>query len=104
MLQDNSFRWIEEAKASFQQLKQAMSKPAVLTSPDFSKPFILECEASGRGVGVVLMQECKPIAFLSKALKGKTLDYSAYEKELLALVLSVQKWRPDLLASFYYLH
>lgn len=81
-----------------------MSKPAVLTSLDFSKLFVLECEASGRGVGVVLMQECKPIAFLSKALKGKTLDYSAYEKELLALVLSVQKWRLYLLVSFYYPH
>lgn len=43
------------------------------------------------------MQEGKPIAFLSKALKGQALFLSTYEKELLSLVTAVQKWRPYLL-------
>lgn len=86
-----------EALEAFHNLKQAMTKPPVLALPDFSKPFVIECDASGRGIGAVLMQEGRPIAYLSQALKGKALNLSTYEKELLALVLSVQKWRPYLL-------
>lgn len=84
---------------AFQKLKQAMTKPPVLALPDFFKSFIIECDASGKGIGAILMQEGRPIAFLSQALKGKALDLSTYEKELLALVLSVKKWRPYLLGQ-----
>lgn len=45
------------------------------------------------------MQEGRLISFLSQALRGKTLDLSTYEKELLALVFSIQKWRPYLLGQ-----
>jgi hypothetical protein len=58
---------------------------------------MLECNTSGYGIGAVLMQEGKPIAYYSQGLKGKNLFLSTYEKELLALVLSVKKWRPYLL-------
>jgi len=47
----------------------------------------------------VLMQSNRPIAFLSKALKGKALHMSVYEKELFALVTAIQKWRPYLLGK-----
>lgn len=82
---------------SFQLLKRAMSEPPVLALPNFSKPFVIECDASGKGNGAVLMHEGRPTAYLSQALKGKNLDLSTYEKELLALVLPIQKWRPYLL-------
>lgn len=62
--------------------------------PDFSKTFVVECDASKDALGVVLMQEGRPLAYLSQALKGKNLFLSTYEKEFLALVLAVQKWRP----------
>lgn len=97
MLKRNSFRWSEEAMIAFQKPKQAMTQTPVLALPDFSKSFIIECDASGKGIGAVLMQEGRPIAFLSQALKGKALDLSTYEKELQALVLPVQRWRPYLL-------
>lgn len=74
-----------------------MSGPTVLALPVFSKSFVIECNASGRGLGVVVMKEGKPTAYLSQALKGKSLSLSTYEKELLALVLSIQKWQPYLL-------
>jgi hypothetical protein len=81
---------------AFNSLKYAVTHPPVLRLLNFSKPFTIECDASGLGIGVVLMQEGQPIAFMSQALKGKALFYSTYENELLSLVSAVQKWRPYL--------
>jgi len=61
----------------------------VLTLPDFSQPFEIECDASRRGVEAVLMQNKRPIAYFSKALSKSNLSKSTYEKELMALVLAV---------------
>lgn len=66
----------------------------MLTLPKFSLPFEIACDASGKGVGVILMQNEKPIAYFSKALSKNNLAKSAYEKELMALVLAVRHWRP----------
>jgi hypothetical protein len=97
LLKKNSFVWTSEATQAFEALKLAVTSPPVLRLPDFSLPFVIECDASGTGMGAVLMQEGRPLAFLSKALKGRTLLLSTYEKELLALVTAVQKWRPYLM-------
>ncbi|KAL9427055.1 hypothetical protein AB3S75_033777 [Citrus x aurantiifolia] len=96
MLKKDSFSWTPAAEEAFKKLKEAMTKAPVLALPDFSKKFIIECDASGLGIGAILMQE-RPIAFFNQALQGKNLLLSTYEKEILALVLAVQKWRLYLL-------
>jgi hypothetical protein len=76
-----------------------MVTPLVLRLPNFSQPFMIECDASGEGLGVVLMQEGRPLTYMSQGIKGKSLHYSTYGKELLALVMAVRKWRPYLLGQ-----
>ena len=60
--------WTEIQDQSFSALKQALTSAPVLAMPDFSKPFVIETDVSGTGVGVVLMQQGHPLAFLSKSL------------------------------------
>jgi hypothetical protein len=93
----NSFSYSESAQEAFVALKTAVTQAPLLALPNFSQPFLIECDTSGVGIGAVLMQGNRPIAFLSKALKGKALHMSTYEKELFDLVTAIQKWRPYLL-------
>lgn len=65
--------------------------------PDFTKQFIIETDASNNGIGAVLMQEGRPIAYLSKALCPENLGLSTYEKEPLAVLMATQKWRTYLM-------
>ncbi|GMI80672.1 hypothetical protein HRI_001736500 [Hibiscus trionum] len=91
LLKKDSFVWSSEAESAFQELKQAMCKAPVLALSNFSKTFYLETDASSRGVGVVLSQEGRPVAFLSKALGPKHIDLSIYEREYIAILLAVTK-------------
>lgn len=65
----------------------------MLALPNFARPFAIECNASGLGIGVVLMQNKRTIAYLNKALKGRALPMSTYENELFSLVTAIQKNR-----------
>jgi hypothetical protein len=92
-MRKDAFKWNEKVKEAFNLLKKTMSAPPVLGLPDFSKPFVIECDASDEGIEVVLMQNGQHLAYLSQGLKGKNLSLSTYEKELLALVMTIRKWR-----------
>jgi hypothetical protein len=70
-----------------------MSSTPVLALPDFEKQFVVETDASDAELGVVLMQEDMPIPFISKPLSSKNKMLSIYEKEFLALIMAVEKWR-----------
>jgi hypothetical protein len=65
LLKKDAFKWNDEAEACFRRLKLLMTSTLVLSAPYFSKSFVLECDASGAGLGVVLMQDNHPIAFES---------------------------------------
>lgn len=73
-----------------------MSTTPVLALPDFTQQFQVETDACADGIGVALMQKGQPIAYLSKALGEKHKNLSIYEKEFLALIMAVEKWRPYL--------
>lgn len=78
-----------------------MSSASVLRLPDFTKAFVIEVDAYTKGMGAVLMQEGLPIAYLSKALSPRNLGLSIYEKELLAIVLAVTKWKHYLIGTHF---
>jgi len=93
LLKHKQFQWSSDAQAAFVQLKQAMVSAPVLALPDFKESFVVETNASDIGIGAVLMQKDRPIAFLSKALGDSHKSKSIYEKEFLALIMAVEKWR-----------
>ena len=80
LLKKDAFSWTPEATKAFEHLKEAICLAPVLATPDLTKTFIVECDASGIGIGVVLMQEGRPIAFESHPIKGKYLQKPIYEK------------------------
>lgn len=93
LLKKGGFCWTPKAMQAFNRLKEAMSELPVLRLPDFSKPFVVETDASGSGIGAVLSQENRPVAYISKGFSSKGRVKSVYERELLAIVFAVTKWR-----------
>ncbi|XP_019191750.1 PREDICTED: uncharacterized protein LOC109186281 [Ipomoea nil] len=97
MLKKDAFQWSEESETAFETLKQALCGAPVLTLPDFEKSFVVEADACYKGMGAVLMQEGKPVAYFSKGFGTKHLGLSIYEKEYLSIINAVDKWRSYLM-------
>ncbi|GJU78624.1 putative mitochondrial protein [Tanacetum coccineum] len=93
----DAFKWNPSAKLAYHKLKEAMVKAPVLALPNFDQDFVVETDASGKGIGAVLCQNGHPIAYWSKALSSKHQALSTYEKEFLAVVTALDKWKGYLL-------
>lgn len=90
--------WTKEAEDAFQRLKEALVTAPVLAMPRYEQPFIIECDASDKGIGAVLIQELdntrKVIAFLSAKLTATQQKYSVTERECLAVITAIERFRP----------
>jgi hypothetical protein len=74
-----------------------MSTTPVLATPDFSKPFIIECDALGFGIRLVLMEDGHPIEFERRKLNKKECLQSTYNKEMISIMHALTKWKKYLL-------
>ncbi|CAM8886869.1 unnamed protein product [Rhodiola kirilowii] len=98
------FKWDEPQENAFLELKKRLTEAPLLVLPDFTKTFKIECDASGIGIGGVLMQERKPVAYFSEKLSGAQLNYSVYDKELYALGRALETWQHYLWPKEFVIH
>ena len=99
------FSWIPSADRAFKELKRHLCSAPILSLPDSSLPFTVYTDASEMGLGAVLTQQrgehYHEIAYASRTLTTAERNYSTTEKECLAIVWSVNHWRPYLLGKAF---
>lgn len=91
------FKWSEEAEKALEELKSVLTSAPVLANPDYTRPFIIETDASQLAVGAALLQEFddgkRIIGYYSKKLSSTQRKYAATEKECLAVLMAVENFR-----------
>jgi hypothetical protein len=88
-----TFEWMPRRESSFQELKKRLTTAPVLTMPDMERPFSIYYDASGQGLGCVLMQDDHVVAYASRQLKKHEEKYSTHDLELAAVVHALKIWR-----------
>ncbi|KAJ4718964.1 Retrotransposon protein, putative, Ty3-gypsy subclass [Melia azedarach] len=87
------FEWTDDCEQSFQELKKRLTSAPVLTLPSGTEGFVVYSDASRQGLGCVLMQHGKVIAYASRQLKKHELNYPTHDLELAAIVFALKIWR-----------
>ena len=87
------FVWGNDCEQSFQELKRRLTSAPILTIPSGDEGFMVYTDASRKGLGCVLMQERKVIAYASRQLKSCELNYPTHDLELAAIVFALKIWR-----------
>jgi hypothetical protein len=96
---DCKFAWTMECETAFRTLQTLLTTTLVLAQPDIEKPFDVFCDASGIGLGCVLMQDSKVIAYASRQLRKHEANYPTHDLELAAIVHALKLWRHYLLGN-----
>jgi ribonuclease HI len=91
--------WSDKCEASFQELKTRLTTIPVLTLPDVSKDFIVYCDASRQGLGCVLTQGGKVVAYASRQLRKHEENYPTHDLELVAVIYALKIWRHYLMGN-----
>ena len=89
---DVHWHWDEYHKKSFQEIKKLLSSDRCLAFFDVSRPITIQVDASNSGLGAVLLQEGKPVAYASRSLTSSEKNYAIIEKELLAVVFGCERF------------
>lgn len=92
-IKGSSFVWTPEAHTAFETIKAKLISAQILALPDFSVVFELHCDACKLGIGAVLSQQGRPIAFFSEKIAGSRARYSTYDVEFYAIVQAIKHWR-----------
>ncbi|GJW62522.1 putative reverse transcriptase domain-containing protein [Tanacetum coccineum] len=87
------FNWGEKEEIAFQTLRQKLCSASILALPEGSENFVVYCDASHKGLGAVLMQKEKVIAYASRQLKIHEKNYTTHDLELGAVVFALKMWR-----------
>ncbi|WVZ63760.1 hypothetical protein U9M48_013367 [Paspalum notatum var. saurae] len=93
------YLWSPKCEEAFQTLKKLLISAPVLAQPDITKPFDVYCDASGNGLGCVLMQEGRVIAYASRQLREHEANYPTHDLEVAAVVRTLKIWRHYLLGN-----
>jgi hypothetical protein len=101
---DKQFEWTPACEASFQELKNRLTTAPVLVMPNMEKPFSIYCDASGQGLGCVLMQDGHVVAYASRHLRKQEVNYPTHDLELAAMVRALKIWRHCLMGKRCELH
>ncbi|XP_074304935.1 uncharacterized protein LOC141639787 [Silene latifolia] len=103
-MKKGEFQWTDNAQQSFERIKKLMCETPILKLPDFDQLLEVECDASGVGIGAVLVQAQKPVAYFSEKLNGAKLKYSTYDKEFYAIIIALMHWNHYLKPKSFVLH
>jgi hypothetical protein len=93
------FSWDQKCEDAFHTLRAHLTTAPVLAQPDVSKPFDIYCDASGIGLGCVLMQDNRVIAYASRALRTHEQNYPTHDLERAAVIHALQIWRYHLMGT-----